>query len=92
MNPNVQPHSGAWVSFTYASFAGSAFMVAVGVFFLPLDLWMKELAPSTELRKWFNHDPERWEGFRQRYRRELREHAEELLRASRFEHERVLAR
>ena len=43
-----------------------------------LDLWMKELAPSTELRKWFNHDPERWEGFRQRYRRELREHAKEL--------------
>jgi uncharacterized protein YeaO (DUF488 family) len=43
-----------------------------------LDLWMKELAPSTELRKWFNHDPERWVGFRQRYRRELRKHAKEL--------------
>lgn len=43
-----------------------------------LDLWMKELAPSTELRKWFNHDPERWEGFRQRYRRELRKHDKEL--------------
>ena len=41
MNQNVQPHSGAWVAFTYASFAGAAFMVALGVFFLPLDLWSK---------------------------------------------------
>jgi len=43
-----------------------------------LDLWMKELAPSTELREWFNHDPERWAGFRQRYRRELRNHGKDL--------------
>jgi hypothetical protein len=41
MNQNVQPHSGAWVTFTYASFSASAFMVAIGVFFLPLDLWIK---------------------------------------------------
>jgi hypothetical protein len=41
MNQNVQPHSGAWVTFTYASFAASAFMVGIGVFFLPIDLWMK---------------------------------------------------
>ena len=41
MNQNVQPHSGAWVTFTYASFSASAFMVAIGVFYLPLDLWMK---------------------------------------------------
>ena len=41
MNQNVQPHSGGWVTFTYASFSASAFMVAVGVFFLPLDLWIK---------------------------------------------------
>ena len=41
MNQNAQPHSGSWVAFTYASFAGSAFMVAVGVYFLPLDLWIK---------------------------------------------------
>ena len=41
MNPNVQPHSGAWVTFTYVSFAASAFMVSVGVFYLPIDLWMK---------------------------------------------------
>jgi hypothetical protein len=41
MNQNVQPNSAAWVTFTYASFSGAAFMVAVGVYFLPLDLWMK---------------------------------------------------
>ena len=41
MNQTIQPHSGSWVTFTYASFAASAFLVAVGVFFLPIDLWMK---------------------------------------------------
>lgn len=39
---------------------------------LGYDHWFRELAPSTELRKWFNHDPERWATFRQRYRQELR--------------------
>ena len=37
-----------------------------------LDAWLKEIAPSDELRKWFGHDPERWAEFRLRYRRELR--------------------
>ena len=41
MNQTIQPHSGAWVTFTYVSFAASAFLVAIGVFFLPIDLWMK---------------------------------------------------
>jgi uncharacterized protein YeaO (DUF488 family) len=36
-----------------------------------LDLWLKEVAPSTELRKWFGHDPERWPEFQRRYRKEL---------------------
>ncbi|MFO7595344.1 MAG: DUF488 family protein [Desulfocurvibacter africanus] len=36
-----------------------------------LDEWLKALAPSTELRKWFNHDPARWEDFQARYRLEL---------------------
>ena len=36
-----------------------------------LALWLKEIAPSTELRKWFGHDPARWKEFRQRYRKEL---------------------
>lgn len=38
---------------------------------LDLDEWIREVAPSTELRKWFGHDPERWDAFRRRYRTEL---------------------
>jgi uncharacterized protein YeaO (DUF488 family) len=37
-----------------------------------IDLWLKEVAPSTELRKWFAHDPKKWPGFRSRYRSELK--------------------
>jgi uncharacterized protein YeaO (DUF488 family) len=40
---------------------------------LHLDAWAKTLAPSTELRKWFAHDPDRWPEFRKRYRAELRQ-------------------
>lgn len=36
-----------------------------------IDQWLKEIAPSDELRKWFGHDPARWDEFRERYRREL---------------------
>lgn len=36
-----------------------------------LDIWAKELAPSTTLRKWFGHEPARWEAFRHRYATEL---------------------
>ncbi|MCC2641963.1 MAG: uncharacterized protein K0S45_2376 [Nitrospira sp.] len=36
-----------------------------------IDEWRKELAPSTALRKWFGHDPAKWTGFRERYRKEL---------------------
>lgn len=36
-----------------------------------LDEWLKDLAPSTDLRKWFDHREDRWEGFRDRYREEL---------------------
>lgn len=38
-----------------------------------IDVWLKEIAPSTELRKWFGHDPERWDEFPRRYRDELKE-------------------
>jgi uncharacterized protein YeaO (DUF488 family) len=38
-----------------------------------VDLWLKDIAPSTELRKWFGHDPDRWEEFKERYRAELEE-------------------
>jgi uncharacterized protein YeaO (DUF488 family) len=36
-----------------------------------IDHWLRELAPSNELRTWFAHDPERWDAFRQRYAAEL---------------------
>ncbi len=38
-----------------------------------LDAWSKDLAPSDELRRWYNHDPEKWDEFRARYRQELSE-------------------
>ncbi len=36
-----------------------------------IDLWLKDLAPSTALRKWYGHDPNRWPQFQKRYRAEL---------------------
>ncbi len=36
-----------------------------------VDLWLKDIAPSTELRRWFGHDPARWAEFKRRYRDEL---------------------
>jgi uncharacterized protein YeaO (DUF488 family) len=39
---------------------------------LRLDAWVKDIAPSTELRKWFGHDPKRWPGFCKRYQEELK--------------------
>jgi uncharacterized protein YeaO (DUF488 family) len=41
-----------------------------------IDLWLKEIAPSTQLRKWFGHDPSKWGEFRKRYFRELEENSE----------------
>jgi uncharacterized protein YeaO (DUF488 family) len=37
-----------------------------------VDLWLKDIAPTTELRKWFAHDPARWPEFQERYREELK--------------------
>jgi uncharacterized protein YeaO (DUF488 family) len=45
-----------------------------------IDHWAKELSPSTELRKWFAHDPARWQEFRRRFSAELRQHPVELSR------------
>lgn len=55
-----------------------------------VDEWRKELAPSTALRKWFGHQPAKWTGFRERYRKELTESGEiealkELAQRSRHE-------
>ena len=43
-----------------------------------LDQWAQNLAPCTALRKWFGHDPERWDEFRRRYAEELRRRGDEL--------------
>jgi uncharacterized protein YeaO (DUF488 family) len=43
-----------------------------------IDEWFKDVAPSTELRQWFGHDPSRWEEFRRRYAGELRRSPEHL--------------
>lgn len=45
-----------------------------------VDLWLKEVAPSAELRKWFGHDPKKWSEFQRRYRAELNSN-EEAVRA-----------
>lgn len=41
-----------------------------------IDLWLKDVAPSPALRKWFAHDPAKWSEFKRRYRRELRDRPE----------------
>lgn len=43
-----------------------------------IDLWLREIAPSTALRKWYGHDVARWPEFRRRYRDELEAHGERL--------------
>ncbi len=43
-----------------------------------VDRWMRDLAPSTDLRRWFGHDPSRWDEFRRKYARELRLHGDLL--------------
>jgi uncharacterized protein YeaO (DUF488 family) len=43
-----------------------------------LDLWLKEIAPSTKLRQWFGHKAEHWKGFRTEYRKELRKNPERV--------------
>jgi uncharacterized protein YeaO (DUF488 family) len=43
-----------------------------------VDMWARALAPSDDLRRWFAHQPERFDEFRRRYTEELREHADEV--------------
>jgi len=43
-----------------------------------VDEWLKEISPTAELRRWFNHDPKRWNEFRHRYRAELAAHRETI--------------
>jgi len=43
-----------------------------------IDLWFKDIAPSTELRKWFQHDPAKWTEFQKRYKQELKSEGDQL--------------
>lgn len=52
-----------------------------------VDLWMKEIAPSDKLRKWFGHDAEKWPEFEKRYRRELGKKNELFAEVKRLEKE-----
>ena len=54
-----------------------------------VDLWLKEVAPSTALRKWFGHEPEKWPEFQKRYRGELNQEALASLRKLEKQHKRV---
>ncbi len=44
-----------------------------------IDLWLKDIAPSNALRKWYGHDPERWPEFQKQYRKELKDHRDSVL-------------
>ncbi|MDD4398336.1 MAG: DUF488 domain-containing protein [Dysgonamonadaceae bacterium] len=50
-----------------------------------IDLWMKEISPSPELRKWYCHDPEKWDLFYALYEKELNENPEVLKRVLQLE-------
>ena len=56
-----------------------------------LDEWNKEIAPSTELRKWFDHQPEKFEEFCKRYREELMAHQDDLKRLKEIAGERMVS-
>ena len=43
-----------------------------------VDLWLKDIAPSSELRKWFQHDPAKWTEFQKRYKQELKSKGDQL--------------
>ena len=56
-----------------------------------IDQWMKDISPSTELRKWFGHDPARWNEFRRRYAQEVHQNSD-LLDQLRSSHGKVPSR
>ena len=52
-----------------------------------IDLWLKEVAPSNELRKWFSHDPEKWNDFKNKYKLELSNNLENTKKIKEIEKE-----
>jgi uncharacterized protein YeaO (DUF488 family) len=55
-----------------------------------IDLWLKDLAPSTELRKWYGHDPAKWPQFKKRYWAELKDQSDVLALLKYVTQERVV--
>ena len=49
------------------------------------DLWLKDIAPSDELRKWFSHDPRKWSDFKKKYKKELKNNPELLNKIKRID-------
>ncbi len=54
------------------------------------DLWVKDLAPSDELRKWFAHDPKKWLVFQKKYLKELEEKKDFIEKLQRLEHDKKI--
>ena len=52
-----------------------------------IDLWLRQIAPSDELRKWYSHDPEKWEEFKKRYEQELADKKDLLRKIKQLEKE-----
>jgi len=55
-----------------------------------IDLWVKEIAPSDALRKWFGHDPTKWSEFRKRYARELARRPEPVAQLKQYTDEQIV--
>lgn len=56
-----------------------------------IDLWFKDIAPSEELRKWFNHDPKKWQEFQKKYKEELSKNTDpvEQVKGLKKEHKQI---
>jgi uncharacterized protein YeaO (DUF488 family) len=52
-----------------------------------IDLWLKEISPSDNLRKWFSHDPKKWKGFISKYKEELKKKKDLLYKIKKIEKE-----
>ncbi|MGI0086423.1 MAG: DUF488 domain-containing protein [Nitrosotalea sp.] len=55
-----------------------------------IDLWLKEIAPSGKLRKWFSHDPKKWQDFKSRYKGELKQKTEFIKEIKKIEKEKKI--
>ena len=55
-----------------------------------IDEWLREIAPSTALRKWFNHDPDKWKEFKKKYSAELDDHREQVEKLAREARKRTI--